>query len=64
MNAISAPLTMTVGEPGCHLDLSAAGVERQRQEKPPFSGLPSVATSPARVVGSRTPGAGVKLSGR
>ena len=64
MKAISAPLTMTVGEPGCHWAWSDAGVDCQRQEKLPFSGLPSVATSPAKVVGERTPGAGVKLSGR
>ena len=64
MKAISAPLTMTVGEPGRHWACSDAGADGQRQEKLPFSGLPSVATSPARVVGERTPDAVVKLSGR
>ena len=51
---------MTVGEPGCHWAWSDAGADCQRQEKLPFSGLPSVVGDAAFEFGSLGGGGGRK----
>ena len=59
-----APLTRTLGVPVDHWPMRLAGVVAQRHENVPASGRDMVATSPANVFGSVTPGAGVNWSGR